>query len=93
MREKTVGEIADLIDRFLSNQLAYPQEWSDFTDCSNRDPKLDVFRKQCEVISSALETHRPPSLDLNRDERRQDAIDDLKRVAAELRALEKNAPC
>jgi hypothetical protein len=89
VRNKTAGGIADLIERFLSNRLRYPQEWNDFTDCSNRNPNLDFFRKQCEIISSALESDRK-SLDLNRNERWRDAIEDLKGIADQLRDLEKN---
>jgi len=51
--------------------------------------KLDVFRKQCEILSSALETDRK-SLDLNRDDRWGDAIKDLNTIAAQLRDFEKN---
>ncbi len=88
IRDKTAAEIADLIERYLSNRCTYPQEWNDFVDCSNRDPKLDAFRKRCDLISSQFETDRK-SLDLNRDDRWQDATDELKKVAAQLRDLER----
>ena len=88
-RDRTAGEIADLIERFLSHRLRYPQEWNDFTECSLRNCKLDVLRKRCEILSAALQTDRK-SLDLNRDDRWGDAIKDLNTIAAQLRDCEKN---
>ena len=90
IRDKTAAEIADLIERYLSNRCAYPQEWNDFVDCSNRDPKLDAVRRQCDTISSQFEKDQK-SLDLNRDDRWQDATDELKKIAAQLRDLERKA--
>jgi hypothetical protein len=90
IRDKTAAELADLIERYLSNRCTYPQEWNDFVDCSNRDPKLDAFRRQCEIISSQFETDQK-SLDPNRYDRRQDATDELKKIAAQLRDLEREA--
>ena len=86
-RQKTAGEIADLIERFLSNQLTYPQEWNDFTDCSQQDPCLDALRKQCEMVSAQFEPGHE-SLD-SREARDTDATEQLKSIAVRLRELER----
>ncbi len=86
IRDKTAGEIVDLIERFLLHQCAYPQEWNDFVECSNRDPRLDSFRKRCEIVSSQFQTDKK-SLDLNRDDRWRDATNELKEIAAELQLI------
>ncbi len=87
---ETSGEMADLIERFLSEQLRYPQEWSDFVDCGNRDPKLNSLVKQCEIISSQFEPAQK-SLGLNRDKRWQDATNELRKIASQLRGFEKGS--
>jgi hypothetical protein len=86
--EKTPAAIADLIDRFLSDQLTSRGEWYDFVDRSQRNPKLDVFRKQCAFFSDQLATDKK-SLDLSRNDRWKDAKQELKAIADHLRAMEK----
>jgi hypothetical protein len=44
---RTAEEIAGIIERFLTGNSLYPQEWNDFVECSERDPRLDVYRKRC----------------------------------------------
>lgn len=89
-RNKTAAEITDLIERFLADRGAQNREWYDFLDRSNQDPKLDFFRKQCGIISSQFQSNKK-SLDLDRDNRWQDATNELKEIAAQLRHLEMGA--
>ncbi|MGO8795815.1 MAG: hypothetical protein ACLQLC_13410 [Candidatus Sulfotelmatobacter sp.] len=88
MRDKTAAEIADLIDGFLANRPARNREWYDFLDRSNKDPRLDIFRKQCKRMNDQFQSDKK-SLDLDRRDRWQDATNELKKIAAQLRDLEK----
>ena len=42
--------MADLIERFLQDRLAYPQEWNDFVDTRQRSAEMDGYRKICYEI-------------------------------------------
>lgn len=44
---RTAEEIAAIIERFLTGNSLYPQEWNDFVECSERDRRLDIYRKRC----------------------------------------------
>ena len=90
-RNKTADEIADLIERFVSGRNEYFREWNEFVECSMRDSKLNGIRKQCKIISDQFGGSYRNSLDLNRDDRWQDATDQLKEIASQLRGLEKDA--
>jgi hypothetical protein len=46
-RELSGEQIADLIERFLHDRLAYPQEWNDFIECSQKTAQMDRYRKIC----------------------------------------------
>ena len=76
-RNATKTEVADLIDRFLDNRLAYPQEWNDFVECSQKDPDLELYRKKCDKLDPLV--NRPDPVD-------QDALRELRLMAQELRA-------
>jgi hypothetical protein len=92
----TPGQVADIIERFLSNTPLPAQESGDFTDCALPDPKLDDYRRRCEVLFAVWEP-RPGSrhlvlLDLNEPqrqvEREASAIEELRQIVEELRLLE-----
>ncbi len=88
---KTASEIADLIERFVSNRPSHWREWHDFVDGHrNQDSRLDSFRKQCGIISAQFQSDRK-TLDLSREERWQDAEDQLRKIAMQLRKIEKEA--
>lgn len=46
--------MADLIERFLQDRLAYPQEWNDFVDTSQRSAEMDGYRKICYAIDPSV---------------------------------------
>lgn len=76
-RNATKAEVADLIDRFLENRLAYPQEWNDFVECSQKDPDVEVYRKNCAEFDPLVNCPDPVD---------QDALTELRLMAQELRA-------
>lgn len=76
-RNATKAEVADLIDRFLENQLAYPQEWNDFVERTQRDPDVETYRKECYELDPLV--NRPDAVD-------QGALTELRTMARELRA-------
>lgn len=39
-------EVAELVERFLERRGLYPQEWNDFVDTSQKDKKVDAYRKR-----------------------------------------------
>lgn len=49
-RSKDAAEVADLIERFLNGRSLYPQEWNDFVDASQRNKKIDLYRKRCSEL-------------------------------------------
>lgn len=42
----TLRQAIDLIDRFISNELAYPLEWDDFISWSNANVSVEQMRDQ-----------------------------------------------
>lgn len=58
-RGRTKGAVADLIERFLQNRLAYPQEWNDFVECSDPDPAVNAYRKRCYNLDPLRKLFRP----------------------------------
>jgi hypothetical protein len=88
VRDKTASEIADLIERFVSDRPSHWREWHDFVDGhSIQDSRLNSFRKQCGVISDQFQSDRK-TLDPSREERWQDAEDQLRKIAMQLRKIE-----
>ncbi len=86
--DKTAGEIADVIDRYVSNSPINPFEWGDLVDCGARDPELSAIIRQCEIIGAAFEPDPNVELFVKR-ERELRAIEKLKACAAQLREMEK----
>jgi hypothetical protein len=87
------GQVADIIERFLSGSGRYPQEFNDFFECSLSDPKLDAYRQRCELLHSEFEP-RPGYFTLLSLENRQQqarreaaAVKELQQLVAELRLL------
>lgn len=76
-RNRTRADVADLIERFLQNRPAYPQEWNDFVECSQREPAMDVYRRRCYNLDPLVD--RPDPVD-------EDAIAELRGILHELRA-------
>jgi hypothetical protein len=58
-RELSEKQIADLIERFLNSQLAYPQEWNDFIECSQETVQMDRYRKVCYELDPLVNSHEP----------------------------------
>ena len=75
-KPKTAGEIADLIDRFLSGTSLYSREWNDFVGRSHPDKMLDSFRKRCDSIGSRVNGPAAPD---------PIALEELKNMVQELR--------
>ena len=76
-RKKTRADVADLIERFLQNRLAYPQEWNDFVESSQSDPAIEAYRRRCYDLDPLV--NRPDPVD-------EDAIANLRGILHELRA-------
>ena len=72
----TKAEVADLIERFLADRLAYPQEWNDFVECRQSDPDVEMYRKKCHNLDPLV--NHPDPID-------QNAIIKLRLIAKELR--------
>jgi hypothetical protein len=75
-RNRTRVEVAELIERFLENRPAYPQEWNDFVECRQRDPTMEAYRRRCYNLDPLV--NRPEPVDEN-------AIAELRGILCELR--------
>jgi hypothetical protein len=75
-RNKTVLEVADLIERFLGGQSLYPQEWNDFVDASQRNRTVEAYRKRCYALDPLV--NRPGKPD-------PEAVAELRLMAKRLR--------
>jgi hypothetical protein len=76
-RKRTQSEVAELIERFLENRLAYPQEWNDFVEHRERDPVVEAYRKRCYDLDPLV--NRPDPVD-------EDALAQLRSILQELRS-------
>ncbi len=56
---RTAEEIAAIIERFLTGNSLYPQEWNDFVECSERDSRLDTYRKRCYELDPLVNSPDP----------------------------------
>jgi len=83
----TPGQVADIIERFLSGSVRYPQEFNDFFECGLADPKLDAYCKRCEILHTEFEPHRGEG-PRQRVQREAAAVRELESMVAELRSLE-----
>jgi hypothetical protein len=82
------GQLADIIERFLSGASRYPQEFNDFFECVLSDPKLDVYSKRCEILHSEFEPHRGEDPQ-QKAQREAAAVIELENMVVELRLLER----
>lgn len=58
-QRRTAEQIADIIERFLTGDSLYPQEWNDFVECSERDSRLDIYRKRCYELDPLVNCPSP----------------------------------
>jgi hypothetical protein len=58
-KEKTAGEVASLIERFLNGTSLYPQAWNDFVECGHLDRMLDSYRKRCHELDPLVKCPDP----------------------------------
>lgn len=75
-RSKNALEVADIIERFLQGESLYPQEWNDFVEASQRDKKIDAYRRRCYQLDPLV--NRPGEMDPK-------AVAELKTMIDELR--------
>jgi hypothetical protein len=75
-KPKTAGEIADLIERFLSGTSLYPQEWNDFVEHCQPDRNLETYRERCDELDPLVNCPDPQDAK---------ALAELRRIVAELR--------
>jgi hypothetical protein len=73
----TVHDVGQLIQRFLSDSLRYPQEWNDFVDTIQRKPESERYRQRCYELDPSV--NRPGKV----DEAAPDGASDSGRVYAE----------
>jgi len=81
------GQVADIIGRFLSSSMRYPQEFNDFFEWRLADPKLDAYRRTCKILHTEFEPRRGEH-PKQRAQREASAVRDLESMVAELRSLE-----
>lgn len=74
----TPSEAADLIERFLNNAPAYPQEWNDFIEARRVDQRVEQLRKKCYELDPLLNHPGDPD---------GKAIEELKMIVLELRRM------
>jgi len=75
-RSMNAADVADLIERFLQGKIRYPQEWNDFVDASQRDKKIEAYRRRCYDLDPLV--NRPGPQDPN-------ALAELHKIVNELR--------
>jgi len=57
IREENVndlGDLVDLLDRFVDGNITYPLEWGDFIDWRHDDPCIEQIRKRIEASEALL---------------------------------------
>lgn len=72
----TVHDVGQLIQRFLSDSLRYPQEWNDFVDTKQRKPESERYRLRCYELDPSV--NRPGKVD-------EAAVTELRTLAASTR--------
>jgi hypothetical protein len=76
-RDMTPQHAAQVIERFLAEDPAYPEEWVDFSETRQQDPRLEGFRKRCDKLSPLV--NRPGAMD-------KSAVAEFRAMIAELRS-------
>jgi hypothetical protein len=72
----TVHDVGQLMQRFLSDHLRYPQEWNDFVDTKQRRPESERSRRRCSELDPSV--NRPVKID-------EVALSELRTLAASTR--------
>jgi hypothetical protein len=72
----TVHDVGQLIQRFLSDSLRYPQEWNDFVDTKQRRPESERYRRRCSELDPLV--NRPGKVN-------EVALSELRALAASTR--------
>ena len=72
----TVHDVGQLIQRFPSDSLRYPQEWNDFVDTKQRKPESERYRRRCYQLDPSV--NRPGKVD-------EAALMELRTLAASTR--------
>jgi hypothetical protein len=54
-RPLKAAEAADIIERFLSGQSRYPQEWNDFVEGKNVEKEVAPYRTRCDELDPLVE--------------------------------------
>ncbi len=81
------GQVVDIIERFLSGSMRYPQEFNDFFEWRLADPRLDAYRRRCKILHTECEPRRGED-PKQRAQREASALRELESMVAELRSLE-----
>jgi len=71
-------EAAQVIERFLAETQSYPQEWVDFAEAGQQDPRVERYRKRCDELEPLV--NRPGEMD-------EAAVGELRSMIQELRSL------
>lgn len=92
-RDKTPGEIADIIERFVyrvpsTRPYQSDLEFNDLLDCGVRDPELNAILRKCEIINREY----LPDKDLSpvlKQQQEDEADERLKHIATQFRKMER----
>jgi len=74
----TPEEAAGAIERFLAEKSSYPQEWNDFAETPQEDPRVEQYRNRCDRLSPLV--NRAGDMD-------DAAVAELKSMIEELRSM------
>jgi len=74
----TPEEATRAIERFLAEKSSYPQEWNDFAETPQADPRVEQYRKRCDKLSPLV--NRPGEMD-------EAAVTELKSITEQLRSM------
>jgi hypothetical protein len=75
----TPREAGQVIERFLSENSSYSQEWTDFAETPQQDARVEQYRKRCDELSPLV--NRPGGMD-------KTAVSELRSIVEELRSLD-----
>ena len=74
---ETMGQLLDLLDRFLDDRLNYELEWDDFISWKNRNPNIELIRGRIAKLEplffSRLPSDRARAIELLLTERNRAA--------------------
>jgi hypothetical protein len=76
-KDMSSEEAAQIVERFLSDNSLYPQEWNDFVETTQQDKKVEYYRTRCEDLDPLV--NRPEGPD-------EAAVIELKSIIQALRS-------